>query len=223
MAQYFYSEPSIDIYLTPGWYPVVWQSTPTFELFWDQTGVRPYSHRDILVPVLQTTYNHYVGQTILANNAHGDPSYGPAIDQALSCAESQLYPESKRLCMSISRPIPMPYPTYVNYTIPPEDVMSTLFQPVWLHNPTTDADTVVGFVGGTLSWKAVLQTALPSFVSAFDCVITMKARSIFGNGDGVGEGFTAFETKFTYSLVKGQVVFRGMTDLHDVGYDSFKR
>jgi len=182
---------------------MVWNFTRNDIPMRDTTGSTPNSPRKILTPIAQFTYSDTIGPDFLGYNAHTFSKFRSVFDAVMDCVEgsdNQTY--VARHCGGISDAVELPFGTFLNPDPPLADIQAQLVLPIF---PANNRSALVGFMSGAVSWKSLINIAIPSYVNGVDCVFSTGKR------------------KFTYRVTDGVVSFIGPGDYHDFAYSKYER
>lgn len=164
----------------------------------------PTKYDNILVPAFQVTFSDDITPFVLGMNSHTNPLFGPYIDAVMDCVgESVDINSAQRNCAKVSDIVPLPVPTAEVPFPVTTDLQAFITNPILLLNPDTNETVVVATVSSAVNWQTVLSRAVPRYVSGVDCVVHTSTAS------------------FTYTMVNGVPVFRGVGDRHDENYDEY--
>ena len=205
MKDYYLRDPSVTI---PAVYPgmelgQVWSlDWKTGVPYHDWTGQTDYSDRVYIAPAGQMTYTPLFGPQYQNFNLHSLPFFSYILDSVMDCTESSDVEDRVNQCGGMGESTTVPFSTYFDPKPIPQDIQAMMAHPVF---PNNNDSAITGFIFGAISWRAVLQQAMPTFVKDIYCVIT--------SADG----------SFTYHIDDGYPHLRGEGDLHDPHYDRYRR
>jgi len=182
--------------------------TPPFYADMDgYVSAYPTTHQGILYPIFQMTFSPDITPASLGYNVHSVALFGVPIDVFQDCVTNSVSLLAARTgCSYLSDIIPLPAPTLVDPFPMITNIQASIVQPIVLPS-TADPSRgqYVGHASGNFNWKTLLSRAVPAFISGMDCVVTTNGAA------------------FTYTIVNGEPMFKGIGDHHDAHFSRYAR
>jgi hypothetical protein len=217
MWEYWLNEPAIEG--GPGFPGIVlgvWSTNSSFDpvtqperyFYPDITGYVPPSkfvtkYQYMMEAIVQLTFSDDVTKFFLGMNGHNDALFGPPLDAIVDCVSAANYSVARQQCGFFSDVVPLPAPSASNPNPDISNFQAFIYQPIVLPIEGSNQGKLVGTLSGAVNWQVLLSRAVPSYVNGLDCVVKTT------------------HSAFTYAMVNGVPVFKGVGDLHDRHYDEY--
>ena len=209
VANYYSNiEPYFDPTLaSPPFFPPgsVWRFNRT-TLDWtfhiDKYGNSTKSRYQMLTPLIQYTLSALAREYQVGLNIHADILYTETMDTMMDCVYANIdnYEYASTNCGTIAPAVSVPYSRRERPNPIIEDMIAGIVQPIF---PANNQTILVGFIAGSISWKALLTHVFPHTISGIYCVISSDSSS------------------FTFYIDQGVPILKGLGDLHNTKYSKY--